>query len=166
MPHKGSERAAAAPATVCLLQGGRINLLGGSSATVHGRRVCQILGPCWFLFARRAVAWLEAAHLACTLRAGYIITRPDLPKFWYWMYYGNPLTYVLYVLSVQIYGDNQSIIVYGQNAQGEPQFLTIQQARPILGCSHDLGKKNTAVAGHPWFPCLLGVVDRVWLCCS
>ena len=47
------------------------------------------------------------------------------------MYYGNPLTYVLYILSVQIYGDNSTEIVYGETASGTPIVLTVSQASHV-----------------------------------
>ncbi|KAK9815874.1 hypothetical protein WJX72_011087 [[Myrmecia] bisecta] len=57
------------------------------------------------------------------LFAGYIITQPDLPRPWLFALYGNPLTYVLYALSVKFWGDVDTELFYGDTPYTVKTYL-------------------------------------------
>ncbi|XP_010541365.1 PREDICTED: ABC transporter G family member 42-like [Tarenaya hassleriana] len=81
------------------------------------------------------VAITPTLHVAFTLRSafyamvnlfsGYLMPEPNIPKWWLWMYYLNPTSWVLNGLLTTQYGDmNEEIIsVFGQRETTVSSFL-------------------------------------------
>ncbi|XP_071717159.1 pleiotropic drug resistance protein 1-like [Rutidosis leptorrhynchoides] len=63
-------------------------------------------------------AIISAAFYAFwSLFSGYIIPRPEIPVWWRWYYWANPMAWTLYSLTVSQFGDFDDVLMSGERVK-------------------------------------------------